>query len=179
MRRRCLLLLAALTLGACGFHLRRSLVLPSSLRHIHLRVSGNGDLRRYLARALKTMGITVEEQGGQGIAELDVIMAHFSTDSLSINAVARVTEYAVHYHVAFMFKDGAGKLLIPVQHINMSREYSYNASDAVGSQTEMAQLQENLNNDMVRTILLRLEAAVQTSTPVSQGHATAPMVSGH
>lgn len=177
-----LLLLCGLALSACGFHLRRSAALPASMQQVHLTVDGGGALQRNLARTLVASGVTVEDEGGPGIAELDVTEAKFSSDSLSINGSARVTEYAVRYHVEFNVKDGKGNLLIPGQQIDMSREYSYNAGDTVGSTAEVEQLQQSLSDDMVQAILFRLQAAAKhpeavmgaAAAPASAGSAPAP-----
>ncbi|WP_329741002.1 LPS assembly lipoprotein LptE [Dyella sp. A6] len=162
-----LLLLGSLALGACGFHLRRSASLPPSMQHLHLTVNGGGKLQRSLARTLYASGVDVEDTSGPGIAELDVGTAQFSTDSLSINGSARVTEYAVRYHVEFLVKDGSGNVIVPNQQINMSREYSYNAGDTVGSTAEVEELQRSLTDDMVQAILFRLQAAARHPQTVS------------
>jgi LPS-assembly lipoprotein len=182
-----LVLSCSLLLAACGFHLRRSAALPSSMQRVHLTVNGGGQLQRSLARTLVSSGVSVEDESGPGIAELDVTRAAFSTDSLSINGSARVTEYAVRYHVEFNVRDGSGNLLIPGQHIDMSREYSYNAGDTVGSTAEVEQLQRSLNDDMVQAILFRLQAAAKhpeavmgaAAAPASAGTAPAPTDAGH
>ena len=79
----------------------------------------------------------------------------------------------MRYHVEFNVKDGKGDLLIPGQHIDMSREYSYNAGDTVGSTAEVEELQRSLNDDMVQAILFRLQAAAKHPQPV-MGAAAAP-----
>jgi LPS-assembly lipoprotein len=181
-----LLLLCGLALAACGFHLRRSAALPPSMQRVHLTVDGGGDLQRSLARTLVASGIDVQDDSAPGVAELDVTTARFSTNSLSINGSARVTEYAVRYHVEFNVKDGAGNLLVPNQQIDMSREYSYNAGDTVGSSAEVEQLQRSLTDDMVQAILFRLQAAAKHpeavldgAAPAAAGSAPAPAGSTH
>ena len=73
-----LLLMSALALGACGFHLRGNAAMPPSMQHVHLAVSGEGDLERGLARGLRGSGVTVEDDSGPGIAELNVPVSAFS-----------------------------------------------------------------------------------------------------
>jgi LPS-assembly lipoprotein len=41
----------------------------------------------------------------------------------------------------------------------MSREYSYDASNTVGNESQVQELQRSLNDDMVQAILFRLQAA--------------------
>lgn len=153
------LLAVVLALAACGFHLRQSAALPPAMQRLHLTVSGGGELQRHLARALQSSGVTVEDEPGPGIAELKVPLAQFSNDTLSISGTARITEYAVHYNVQFEVADAAGQVLVPLQRIDMSREYSYDATNTVGSTAQVEAIQGSLNDDMVQAILFRLQAA--------------------
>lgn len=154
-------LLVVLLLAGCGFHLRQSVALPPSMQHIHLTVNGGGDLQRNLARALRNAGVTVEDESGPDVAELQVPQARFSTDTLSISGAARVTEYSVHYEVHFSVADATGSVLLPEQQIQMSREYSYDATNTVGNSAQVEQIQRSLIDDMVQSIMFRLQAAAK------------------
>lgn len=153
-----LLLVSALALAACGFHLRRNAALPSSMQRVHLVVNGGGDLQRILARALRSAGATVEDSRGPGIAELNVPVARFSTDTLTAGGYVRITEYAVHDEVQFNVVDAEGRMLVAPQTINMSRQFSYDATDTVGNASQVQEIQRSLNDDMVQAILFRLQA---------------------
>ncbi|HXS03299.1 MAG TPA: LPS assembly lipoprotein LptE [Rhodanobacter sp.] len=155
------LLLAAIALGACGFHLRENARLPASMQRVHLTVNGDSYFQRQLARTLETSGATVEDDAGPGIAEFQVPTAAFSTDTLTSGGYARISEYSIHYAVQFQVTDAAGQALVPLQHINMSREYSYDASDTIGNASQVEQIQKSLDDDMVQAILFRLQAAAQ------------------
>ncbi|MGP1667612.1 MAG: LPS-assembly lipoprotein LptE [Rhodanobacter sp.] len=152
-----LLLGSVFLLGACSFHLRQSEALPTSLQRMHVVVS-DGDFSRSLTRALAHSGITVEDTGGPGIAELRIATAAFSTDRLTAGGYSKITEYSVHYLVQFDATDAAGKLVLPLQTINMSREYSYDATNSVGNASQVQEIQRSLNDDMVQSILFRLQA---------------------
>lgn len=153
------LLLSVLALSACGFHLRANATLPAAMQRVHLTVNGSGDFQRSLARALRASGATVEDAGGLGIAELRVPTAAFSTDTLSAGGYARITEYAVHYQVQFSVVDGSGAMLVEPQRIDMQREYSYDATNSVGNASQVQEIQRSLNDDMVQSIMFRLQAA--------------------
>jgi LPS-assembly lipoprotein len=153
-----LLLLSALALSACGFHLRQSAALPAAMQRVHLTVNGGAGLQRDLARALEASGSTVEEKPGPGIAELRVPLANFSTETLTVSGYARVTEYAVRYQVQFQLNDGSGQALLPLQNIGMSREFSYDAANTIGTTAQVEEIQRSLNDDMVQAILFRLQA---------------------
>lgn len=153
------LLLCTLALSACGFHLRQSAALPPSMQRMHLSVSGGGSLQRDLARALEDSGVTIEEESGPGIAELKIPVAAFNTDTLSVSGGARVTEYSVRYQVRFEVDDSDGHALVAQQRIEMSRDFSYDALNTVGTDAQVEEIRRSLNDDMVQAILFRLQAA--------------------
>jgi LPS-assembly lipoprotein len=153
-----LMLLVVTVVTACGFHLRQTAALPASMQRVHLDMRG-GDFQRSLTRALQHSGVTIEDDSGPGIAELRVPVAAFSTETLSAGGYVRITEYAVRYQVQFDVTDAAGQVLVPHQRIDMSREYSYDASNTVGNESQVQEIQRSLNDDMVQAILFRLQAA--------------------
>jgi LPS-assembly lipoprotein len=170
-----MLLGLALVLAACGFHLRENANLPAQMQRVHLAMGG-GEFQRMLTRALEVSGATVEDESGPGIAELRVPTAAFSTDSLNNGGYVRITEYAVHYLVQFDLADANGQVLIPLQRINMQREYSYDATNTVGNASQVQEIQHSLNADMVQAILFRLEADAKhnLSAPAGASSSTAP-----
>jgi len=173
-------LLSVLVLAACGFHLRGSAALPKGMERVHLTVSGGGDFQRKLARALLASNVTVEDKAGPGIAELHVPAQNFSVQSLTISGAAQVTEFAVRYHVTFTASDANGKTLVPMEAINLQREYSYDASQPVGTQSQMEQIQASLIDDAIQAVLFRLqavakhgeEAAAKAAGPLPAGAST-------
>lgn len=163
------ILLSALALAGCGFHLRQNVSLPLSMHTMHLTVAGSSDFERMLARSLEVNGVDVVDDSGDGVAEFKVPVAAFSTDSLSNGGYVKITETAIHYHVEFQVDDHAGVPLLAQQRVDMQREYSYDASDTVGNASQVNALEKSLKQDMVQAILFRLQAAAkqQAATPPS------------
>lgn len=154
-------LLPMLALTACGFHLRGSAALPQGMERVHLTVSGNGDFQRKLARALLASNVTLEDNSGPGIAELHVPAQNFNVQMLTVNGVAQVTEFAVRFHVVFTATDPDGKVIMPSQAIDLQREYSYDAGQPIGTQSQMEQIQTSLIDDAVQAVLFRLQAVAK------------------
>lgn len=150
---------ATLLLVGCGFHLRRSAALPEAMQRVYLEVSGGGDLPRELRLAVRLSGATVEDAPGPGIATLEVPVAAFRTDALTVSGFARITEYAVRYHVEFDVKDADGKPVVARQVIDMSREYTFDRNEVVGNEAQQEEIRRGLTRDMVQAIMRRLEAA--------------------
>lgn len=153
----------ALLLAGCGFHLRPAVQLMPALQRMTVDVAGGGSLQRELALALRASGVDVVPDGGAGIAHLRVPVARFDTRALTVNGYATVSEYTVTYHVEFDATDDAGKVIVPSKTLEMSREFTYDRSQALGTATRDEQVRESLIADMVQAILRRLQAAQPTA----------------
>lgn len=150
---------AAVSLSACGFHLRKEAELPPSMKRVHVEIADAGSpLAKDLAKALARSGATVVDQVGEGVAVMKVTANSLTTDVLSVSGAARAREYALRYHVEFNVENAAGTALLPKQAIELSREFTFDSSQALGLAAETDLLTQELERDMVQTILRRLEA---------------------
>ncbi|HEN46761.1 MAG TPA: hypothetical protein ENI75_00165, partial [Mizugakiibacter sp.] len=129
-------LLAALLLSGCGFHLRRSAVLLPTMQRMVVRVNRDSALRRGLALALRASGVHLADAPGPGIAVLNVPVARFQTRALAATGFARVGEYSVLYHVVFEVQGPQGKVLLPRESVDMRRSYTFDRTQVIGSPAE-------------------------------------------
>lgn len=150
--------LAALLLSSCGFHLRRSAILLPSMQRMVVQVKGDSALRRGLALALRASGVRLADASGPGIAVLNVPVARFQTRTLAATGFARVGEYTVLYHVVFEVHSAQGKTLLPRETVDMRRSYTFDRTQVIGSPAEQEAIRRSLVQDMSQAILLRLQA---------------------
>jgi LPS-assembly lipoprotein len=156
---RAVLLVASLLLAGCGFHLREQAQVPASLKRMHLEIADPGSLLyRDLPAALQRAGAVVEEQAGSGIATLRIPVSTLGSDALSVGATARVREYTMRYRVELEAVDAAGTVILPRQTIELSRDYTFDETQALGVAAQEDELRKQLQRDMVQAILRRLEA---------------------
>ncbi|MGN6518333.1 MAG: LPS-assembly lipoprotein LptE [Dokdonella sp.] len=154
-----LVALLALPLAACGFHLRREAELPPSMKRVHIQIADSSSaLAKGLAKALPRSGSEVVEMDGPDIATLRFDANAFSTDVLSVGGNARATEYSLRYHVEFEVLDGTGGVIVPRQTIELSRDFTFDASQSLGVAAQTDLLTKELQQDMVQAVLRRLEA---------------------
>jgi LPS-assembly lipoprotein len=161
LRRLPLILCAAvaLVIAGCGFHLRKEANLPASMKKVHVQgADATSPLGKELAKALPRSGTEVVDTVEPGVAVMNITANSFSTDVLSVGGNARATEYSLRYHVEFEVQDAAGTALLPKQTIELSRDFTFDASQALGVAAEVDLLTQELQRDMVQTILRRLEA---------------------
>jgi len=160
---RAILVTALLALAGCGFHLREQAQLPESLKKLHLEVADPGSLLvRDLPDALERAGATIEAAGGPGIATLRVPVSSLGPEALSVGATARVREYTMRYKVEVEAVDAAGAVVMPRQAIELTRDYTFDETQAVGVAAQEDELKKQLQRDMVQAILRRLAALGRT-----------------
>jgi LPS-assembly lipoprotein len=150
---------AALLIAGCGFHLRKEANLPASMKKVHVQgADPTSPLAKELAKALPRSGTEVVDTVEPGVAVMNISANSFSTDVLSVGGNARANEYSLRYHVEFEVQDAAGTALLPKQTIELSRDFTFDASQALGVAAEVDLLTQELQRDMTQTILRRLEA---------------------
>lgn len=166
LRRLAIAMLAAFVLVAagCGFHLRKEANLPASMKKVHIQIGDpNSLLAKDLAKALPRSGVEVVETVEPDVAVMNISANAFSTDVLSVGGNARATEYSLRYHVELEVQDAAGTALLPKQTIELARDFTFDASQALGVAAEIDLLTKELQSDMTQTILRRLEAMANAS----------------
>ena len=153
-------------LSACGFHLRGEAQLSPAMQELVIEgADALSPLGRDLRKALERSGARVVESGTQGAAVLRIASNRFRTDVLSVGGNARANEYTIRYHVEFDVVDAAGKALLAMQTIELTRDFTFDATQALGIAAEQDLLTEELQRDMVQAVLRRLEAAGREGTP--------------
>jgi LPS-assembly lipoprotein len=159
-----LIALIAVLLSGCGFHLRKEAEISAAMKRIHID-SGDASaslLAKNLGRALVRSGAQIVDQAGPGVAVMKITANSFSTDVLSVGGTARANEYSLRYHVEFEVQNDAGIAILPKQTIELSREFTFDASQALGVASETDLLTKELQRDMEQTILRRLDAFART-----------------
>ena len=157
------LLLVALILGllgACGFQLRRELVLPANLASMRVETPDpNGALQRQLEAALRRAGAT-PAQDGEG-AVLRVVSAALEQRPLTVGASGRVQEFLLQYRAEIELVDAAGATVLPRQTIELDREYSFDTAAALGSPAEEEIVRGDIEQAMGEAILRRVDAVLR------------------
>jgi LPS-assembly lipoprotein len=129
------------------------------MQRLHIDIADTSSaLAKGLAKALPRSGVQVVDAAGADVAVMKISANTLSTDVLSVGGNARATEYALRYHVEFAVDDAAGTAILPKQTIELSRDFTFDASQALGVAAETDLLAKELQQDMVQAILRRLAA---------------------
>ena len=162
MTRNAAFALLVLVLSGCGFHLRNALVLPADLGPVRVEAddpySPHADS---LERALERAGALTADAGSEDVAVLDVVSERWADSPLSVDAQGRAQEFTLRYAVVFEMRAADGTVRVPLQVVELSRDYVSPPSNAIGTDSEREILARELRREMGAAILRRIDAAAR------------------
>lgn len=163
MIRNAFIVLLALALSGCGFHLRNALVLPPDLGPV--QVASNdpySPLALELSQALARIGATPAAQGVvDDVATLDLVSEQWGNLPLSIDERGRAQEFTLRYAVVFELRGADDRVLVPRQVIELSRDYISVPTRSIGTDSERDILTRELQREMSASVLRRIDAAAR------------------
>ena len=156
---RALLLLAcALTLGACGFHLRGAVSLP--FKTLAISLPDTAELRAQIARSVTAGSNTkVVAQGEPAEAILDITGDLLTKNVLALSTAGQIRQYQIVRSFSFRLHNDKGVDLLPPSTITLRRDVSFNDNQLLAKQQEEVLLLRDMQNDLVQQLLRRLSAA--------------------
>jgi LPS-assembly lipoprotein len=152
-----LMLLAAVMLSACGFHMRGPADLP--FKTIYLGFADNSQLGTELKRYIRASGAAVVSDKEDAEAVLQVIADTRDRKILTLNTNGRVREFSLYQRFSFVVRDNKGALLVPLTNITLKRDITYDENQELAKQAEEALLYRDMQSDLVQQILRRLSAS--------------------
>lgn len=151
--------LLLVAIAGCGFQLRGAVPLPDSMKQMYVQgINVQRGLGLELKRGLQQNGIQVVNDYEKDSAVLTVLENKFERRILSVGNNAKVSEYELYSVLKFKVTDGQGKLLLEPQQLEAIRDYQFDQTQVLSSDGEEAILREQLNQQLVQSLLRRLSA---------------------
>jgi LPS-assembly lipoprotein len=149
------LLLAALLVAACGFHLRGQATLPFATLHVPGTSPLLAELRRNILAGTPTRLV---DDPARAEAVFEVASEVREKVILTLDGTGRVREFQLRYRVAFRVHDGKGQTWLAPGEIVLTRDISF-SDQVLAKESEEALLYRDMQTDMVQQIMRRLAAA--------------------
>ena len=148
---------AALLLGACGFHLRGTAPLPPEMAITYL--DGYNTMTDDFRTALESHGARVTAARDEATAILTILKNQTGTDVLTVDLSGKVLEYRLSQNIQFEVMTADGHTLVDRQSVTMSRAIKFNVKGLLGSEREAEMIRRELQRDVVSLAMLRIAAA--------------------
>jgi LPS-assembly lipoprotein len=166
-----------LGLAGCGFHLAGNRMLPPPLDSVYIetvvpyRVS-EPPVEVALRSRLVRRGGVVTSRAGDAKCILRLTKLDERREVLSAGLDGKALEYLLTTRVSYELTSGKD-VLVPLDTLTVSRDYSFNAEQVLAKEAEEARLREFIQDEIAELLLLRLEATL-SSRPASVTPTTVP-----
>ncbi len=156
-------LAVALTVSACGFHLRGDgghYTLPFPSMYIGLPEASPLaiDLKRNI-RANGGTTVVSAAKDADGVIEVLSDPEKTRTKTiLTLNRNGRVSQYLLSYNIVFRVLDKQGKELLPRTQILLTRPIDFNETQLLAKEQEEALLYKDMQTDLVQQMMRRIAA---------------------
>jgi len=147
----------AMLVAGCGFHLRGDVTYAFTTLYVNSPTTT--PLAGELRRTLEGDGVTIVAKAADAQAILDISGVGDDKQVLSLTGGGRVREYQLTKRVTFALHDANGKDWVPSAEIVVRRAYSFNESEVLAREAEENRLLREMQTDVVRQILRRLQTA--------------------
>lgn len=144
------------SLVACGFQLRGSQTLP--IERVYLALPVNSPLGAEITRVVRSStNASVVQVRKDAQAVIELLGEQREREVLSINAQGRAREYQLRLRTTFRVVDQDGLELIAPTTLVARRDIAFNESELLAKESEEALLYRDMQSDLVRQIVNRLQ----------------------
>ncbi len=156
-RRAALIAMSASTLSACGFELRQAPKLP--FRSIALvGFEPQSPVGQSLRQQLAAGSVQVTDVPARAEAVFEALIDKREKSVVASTAAGQVREVQLRAKLRFRVATPAGKLLLAVDELLLTRDMSYSETAALAKAQEEALLYRAMEDDIVAQVLRRMAA---------------------
>lgn len=150
-------LLVAVSLGACGFHLRGSIPLSDGIKNMYV-FAPKGSFKDQLERILENGGAELAADRGSADVILNVTKASSNRRVGTLDERGKVNSYNLLFNVTYTLDDPAGARIRKVTKLTESRQYNFDPQLIVESESEEAELLEGMEESIALRMVRQLSS---------------------
>jgi LPS-assembly lipoprotein len=149
------LLVAAVLLAGCSFHLRGQAAIPFETLYLKATNPGTPFIKE-LSRNLEANKVKLVDTAAQADVVLDIVSEIPDKQILSLSGSGRVNEFQLFYRVSLRAYDRERNDVIPAEEIVMHSDFPYDDNNVIAMESQETLLYQNMRSDMVQRIVRRL-----------------------
>jgi len=147
--------------SSCGFQMRGAYELPAAMQTTYVDTSAvaeSSGFRRVMIRRLKASHIKIIDSPADDVAVLTLSGEQKTKRIISVDSRGRAREYTLTYAISFNVKARHANFEIADQQVSINRDFVFDTQDVLGNSREESKLFEEMQQDVIRLILLRLQS---------------------
>ena len=146
----------SIVLSSCGYSMRGSIDIPSSIETVSVISSEYSELVNILNSSLVSSKIELSSSKTDNIYRINIISEKFNRRQLSINISGRVNEYELIYNVDFELQAPNGKPIS--ERITLYRDYSFDENNVMGNTDREDYIKKDMMSTASTLIFNKLKA---------------------
>ena len=153
-------LLMALIVTGCGFHLRGDIVLPALYDRVHIVAMGNTQVANALTDALRNVGSQIVASPEDSTSVVTILSSGTQRKALNVGGKS-IREYELQLDASFVVQDNKGVQLSEQQTVTVIRNFQNDPNDVLGKDNEEQLIRSEMVQPAVFQILRRMKAIAQ------------------
>lgn len=151
------MILIAVSLSACGFHLRGNIPLSDGIKNMYVNAP-DGSFKDTLEDRLSKLGANLVKSPKAGDVILNVTKAQSGRSVGTLDERGKVNSYNLRFNVTYTLLDQNQKSIRPQKTIIESRRYNFDPEFVIESESEEAELIEDMEEESVLKLIRQLAA---------------------
>ncbi len=152
-----LLLVLGTSLTACGFHLRGNIPLSEEIKNMYV-IAPQGSFKDQLESILSRAGAQLAETKGGADVVLRVTDASSDRTVGTLDERGKANSYNLRFKVTYTLDDPEGEAIRKSTKLYENRRYDFNPEAVIESESEEAELLEDMEQDAALRIVRQLSA---------------------
>lgn len=162
LTKKAVILVMALLLNACGYHLRGAFQLPENMKNVYVE-GGSGTLLEQFKQVMKTSSAKLSDsRKGAGIV-IKIANEDFKRRVLSLSSRGKSNEFELEYRLDYEFANAKDALLMERQSIEIRREYYNDQQFVIAKDNEESVIRNEMYQQAVHTIVNRARVVLEAS----------------
>lgn len=150
------LVLAAIMLASCGFHLQGAVTTPAGMQRTFIETDNRqSQFYREFQIQLLDAGVELVETPSAATAAFTISTDDTAQRVLSVSARNVPTEYEVYYTITYVLTSGT-EVLLPEQSVTITRNYTNDPLLVLGKAKEEQLLRDAIVRDLVRVVMKQI-----------------------
>jgi len=157
------ILVFALLVNGCGYHLRGAVDLPEGLKKVYLE-GASIPLREQFRKVLRTASGELTANSEAASTIIKIANEHSDQRVLSLSARGRSNELELYYRLQYTLVKTDNTVLMESQSIEIKREYFNDQQDIVAKDNEQQVIRNEMVQQAVRMMLDRIRVVLAANS---------------
>ena len=153
------IVLIALLLSACGYHLRGAFELPAGMKNIFLE-GGSAQLQAQFKKAMDLSSIPIAASAEAAGIVIRIYDEKSERRVLSLAATGVANDFELDYRMEYEIVDAKDTLLMARQPLEIKREYYNDQLAVIAKESEETIIKNEMYLQAVRTIINRAKSVI-------------------